>query len=357
MEDSVDFGWDRARSFYGMVGLGVEHKSFDWANKQELLKLRLTHSRTIFPAEYTKQDKPVEKPPVKTCASYQIGTCDQLADHLRLLLSCQKFVIPPSWGRVPHKTIEYNKKRVKGGSTSTPPTEGATKGQTTQLSCLTLRDDKVSSPGELHFRDQTLQYNSHKVNTSNFVSDRQASVEGSAVVAHVQPPEQHPPSRQGPASTTNALRAHGQLQHKLQTSTPPTEGATHRQTGQLPSRTIRDNAVPSMDRRYSREQTLPRNSHTVNTSDFVLDHQASVEGSGSEAHIQPPEQHAPTTKGPACTFNEFRAHGRLEPPHSRRQMANDIGPCDEDGTLQQMWSSSSKTAPYRGIPEHNSYIP
>ena len=81
MEDAVDFGWDRARSFYGMVGLGVEHNEMGWADKQELLKMRLTHSRTVLPAQSTKPDKPTSKAPIKACAAYQVGTCDQLADH------------------------------------------------------------------------------------------------------------------------------------------------------------------------------------------------------------------------------------------------------------------------------------
>ena len=211
-------------------------------------------------------------------------------------------------------------KTRKWGCTSTPPplSEGATQRQTTRLSSLTFRQDTVSSPDELHFKDQTLPYNSHKVNTSDIVSDHQASVEGSNLVAHVQSPAQRPPSPQGAASTTSVFLAHGRLEHKFQTFNSHTEGAKHRQTSQLPSRTFResDNAVPIAKELHSRDQTLPRNSRTVTTSDFVADHHASVEWSVSVAHIQPPEQHPPTTKGPACTFHEFRAHGRLEPPHS-----------------------------------------
>ena len=134
-------------------------------------------------------------------------------------------------------------------------------------------------------------------------------MEGSSLVAHVQPPEQRLQSPQGPSSTTNAFQAHGRLENEFQISNSHTERATHRKTAQLPSWTFRDNAFPSTKELHSRDQTLPRNSHTVTTGDFVEHHQASVEWSGSVAHIQPPEQHPSAAGGPACVFAKFQAHG------------------------------------------------
>ena len=81
MEDAVDFGWDKARSFYGAVGLDVEHKRLTWNSRQELLKLRLTHARTPTPQATPKQPKTNNVSKLKSCASYQTGTCDQSADH------------------------------------------------------------------------------------------------------------------------------------------------------------------------------------------------------------------------------------------------------------------------------------
>ena len=81
MEDAVDFGWDRARSFYGMVGLDVEHKRLDWHNTQELLKMRLTHARAGFPQGQIKAQKNNSPAKVKTCAPFQTGECEHSSDH------------------------------------------------------------------------------------------------------------------------------------------------------------------------------------------------------------------------------------------------------------------------------------
>ena len=90
MEDAVDFGWDRARSFYGMIGLGVEHRRLRWSDKEHILKLRLTHSRTVLPPPSTpkpqKQSNPTTK--IKTCAPFQKGSCDQTGDHNNFKHAC-----------------------------------------------------------------------------------------------------------------------------------------------------------------------------------------------------------------------------------------------------------------------------
>ena len=81
MEDAVDFGWERARAFYGMIGRQVEHKRLAWTDTNELLKLRLTHSRTVLPQQQSKQMKPGPKTPIKPCTPFQSGSCDQTSDH------------------------------------------------------------------------------------------------------------------------------------------------------------------------------------------------------------------------------------------------------------------------------------
>ena len=81
MEDAAKFGWENARAFYGVVGLEVEHKRIEWTDKQEILKLCLTHFRNAEVPAMLKTNRVVNMGNVKPCASYQTDTCDQNNDH------------------------------------------------------------------------------------------------------------------------------------------------------------------------------------------------------------------------------------------------------------------------------------
>ena len=81
MEDTIDFGWENAKGFYNMVGQDIEQNKLDWNDKQALLQMRLTHSRTVLPPAQSKPNKPVGSARAKCCAAFQRGTCDQEGNH------------------------------------------------------------------------------------------------------------------------------------------------------------------------------------------------------------------------------------------------------------------------------------
>ena len=81
LEDSVDFGWERAKAFYTMLGRQVEQRRLLWSDTEQILKLRLTHSRVSIPDTSTKPKRQTMLAKIKTCAAFQKGSCDQPADH------------------------------------------------------------------------------------------------------------------------------------------------------------------------------------------------------------------------------------------------------------------------------------
>ena len=88
MEDAADFGWEKARAYYGMLGLDIEYNKLDWADKHEMLELRLTYAMTLSQDTQTKTSPTNPRQPTKPCPSYQSGSCDQLSDHDHLRHVC-----------------------------------------------------------------------------------------------------------------------------------------------------------------------------------------------------------------------------------------------------------------------------
>ena len=81
MEDAVDFGWGRARAFYGMIGLDVEQRQLSWTDEQTILKMRLTHFRAETSGPYKKGQRQGNVVKNKVCAAFQTKSCDQIGDH------------------------------------------------------------------------------------------------------------------------------------------------------------------------------------------------------------------------------------------------------------------------------------
>ena len=82
MQDSMDFAWENARSFYEIVGLDEEKGVRKWTDKEEIRDTRMIHSRTNM-NDKTKETPVVKKnsggratfAPVKCCALYQRRAC------------------------------------------------------------------------------------------------------------------------------------------------------------------------------------------------------------------------------------------------------------------------------------------
>ena len=123
LEDSVDFGWERARAFYTMLGRQVEQRRLLWSDTERILKLRLTHSRVSIPDSSTK---PKRLAKIKTCAAFQKGSCDQPADHGQFhhvcdyCLRARSAVFPHSELKCRSKEGSNPKKRVEGGQHQPP---------------------------------------------------------------------------------------------------------------------------------------------------------------------------------------------------------------------------------------------
>ena len=87
MQDSMDFAWENARGFYEMLGLDVENGDKSWDDTQTVMKMRLLHSRTVYPER--KDTKEVKKNSpgkgatgnLRCCALYQKKACEQNRDH------------------------------------------------------------------------------------------------------------------------------------------------------------------------------------------------------------------------------------------------------------------------------------
>ena len=88
MQDSMDFAWENARSFYELVGIDVEKGVRKWTDADGIRDMRLLHSRTHL------TDKPKEVPVIKKnnggratsaatkcCALYQRHSCEHNRDH------------------------------------------------------------------------------------------------------------------------------------------------------------------------------------------------------------------------------------------------------------------------------------
>ena len=83
MQDSMDFAWENARGFYEMLGVDVENGDKRWDDTNTVMKMRILHSRTVYPEK--KETKETKKngasKTTKCCALYQKKACEQNRDH------------------------------------------------------------------------------------------------------------------------------------------------------------------------------------------------------------------------------------------------------------------------------------
>ena len=87
MEDTMDFSWENARGYYGMLGVDVENGDKSWDDTEAVNKMRLVHSRTVYPEKKENKDnkknnnnKPMAGN-LRCCALYQKKACEQNRDH------------------------------------------------------------------------------------------------------------------------------------------------------------------------------------------------------------------------------------------------------------------------------------
>ena len=94
MEDSMDYAWESARSFFELFSIDVEQGTKSWANDKQIMDMRMLHSRTIFPdkkevKEGKKATNDKTAPPnTRYCALYQIKNCGNGRDHPPFVHAC-----------------------------------------------------------------------------------------------------------------------------------------------------------------------------------------------------------------------------------------------------------------------------
>ena len=94
MQDAMDFSWANARGFYEMVARDVEQGVLEWSNKELIMEMRMTHSRTNFPEKKETIKDTGRAPPaaapagMRACAAYQRRECEQARDHTPYTHTC-----------------------------------------------------------------------------------------------------------------------------------------------------------------------------------------------------------------------------------------------------------------------------
>ena len=94
MQDTVDFAWEKALNFYKMIGLDVEAGIRRWEDTEVIGRLRLVHSRTVFPGK--KESKEAKKnngqkanaQNLRCCTLYQRRACERNRDHMPFSHAC-----------------------------------------------------------------------------------------------------------------------------------------------------------------------------------------------------------------------------------------------------------------------------
>ena len=113
MEDTVDFGWASARSFYAELGLQVEKRQLSWSDEQKIMALRFTHYRTVTPNSLAGQQKNNNTQRGRACAAFQKGSCDQVGDHGPFKHICE-YCLRTRNMTFPHPETECRTKRHAG---------------------------------------------------------------------------------------------------------------------------------------------------------------------------------------------------------------------------------------------------
>ena len=97
MQDSMEFTWASAASFYRMAGVAVEKKQLQWSDRELLHVMRMTYARTIFPNVRESREQTTATPKtqlqmapagMRCCVPYQRHTCEQEGDHVPFTHSC-----------------------------------------------------------------------------------------------------------------------------------------------------------------------------------------------------------------------------------------------------------------------------
>ena len=94
MQDTVDFSWANARTFYEMVGVDVEKRVTTWQDTERIKDMRQQYARTAHPPRKENRDtnnRPplVPAPPnMRCCVQFQKRECPQERDHPPFTHAC-----------------------------------------------------------------------------------------------------------------------------------------------------------------------------------------------------------------------------------------------------------------------------
>ena len=93
MQDTMEFSWANALTFYEQVGLEVEWGTLKWTDEERIKHLRFTYARTSFPSKKDNREQAKTAlvpagPNTKCCIPYQTHACAQDKDHHPFVHAC-----------------------------------------------------------------------------------------------------------------------------------------------------------------------------------------------------------------------------------------------------------------------------
>ena len=89
MEDTIDFSWENARTYYNMVAQDIEQNRLQWSDRQGISRHRMSYSRVVLPQQQPQTQKSAAPAKAKCCAPFQKGTCDKGSDHAGFKHACE----------------------------------------------------------------------------------------------------------------------------------------------------------------------------------------------------------------------------------------------------------------------------
>ena len=94
MQDTMEFSWANALTFYEKLGIDIEKKLTSWASLERIRELRMTYARTVFPQKrevkegYKGGSLQAAPNNMKCCMAYQKHSCEMDRDHHPFTHAC-----------------------------------------------------------------------------------------------------------------------------------------------------------------------------------------------------------------------------------------------------------------------------
>ena len=93
MQDTMEFSWPSALTFYETLGQEVERKETQWDNNDRVRELRMQYARTVFPGRRENKEAPKPQllpapPGMKCCIPFQRKACESERDHPPFTHAC-----------------------------------------------------------------------------------------------------------------------------------------------------------------------------------------------------------------------------------------------------------------------------